>query len=146
MTMIVLVSVHQVRCIPWVQMGTFNKEIGILCGIKFFALNIFCWEYLQLSLHLMLQIWWKPLLWNMRKTTRLKSGWGFCQTNSPLSTARVLIDAVGLCLLRVNEVWWLFAPDLRRWINSFSGSDFKPRLVYKTWYFCYFITNFDQQF
>ena len=40
----------------------------------------------------------------MRKTTRLKSGWGFGQTNSPLSTAKVLIDAVGLCLLRVSEV------------------------------------------
>ena len=80
----------------------------------------------------------------MRKTTRLKSGWGFGQTNSPLSTARVLIDAVGLCLLRVSEVWRLFVPDLRRWISSFSGSDFKPRLVYKIWYFCYFFTNFDQ--
>ena len=82
----------------------------------------------------------------IRKTTRLKSGWSFGQTDSPLSTARVLIDAVGLCLLRVSEVWRLFAPDLRIWINSFSGSDFKPRLVYKTWYFCYFFTNFDQQF
>ena len=86
------------------------------------------------------------ILQAMRKTTRLKSGWGFGQTNSPLSTARVLIDAVGLCLLRVSEVWRLFAPDLRRWINSFSGSDFKPRLVYKTWYFSYFVTNFNQQF
>ena len=82
----------------------------------------------------------------MRKITCLKSGWGFGQTNSPLSTARVLIDAAGLCLLRVSEVWRLFAPDLRRWINSFSGSDFKPRLVYKTLYFCYFFTNYDQQF
>ena len=45
--MIVPVSGHQVRCIPWVQMGTFNKEIGFLCGLKFFALNIFCGEYLQ---------------------------------------------------------------------------------------------------
>ena len=27
-TMIVPASGHQVRCIPWVQMGTFNKEIG----------------------------------------------------------------------------------------------------------------------
>ena len=41
---------------------------------------------------------------DMRQTTRLKPGWGFGQTNSPLSTARVLIDAVGLCLLRVSEV------------------------------------------
>ena len=64
-TMIVPASGHQVRCIPWVQMGTFNKEIGFLCGLKFFALNIFCGEYLQSSLHLMLQIWWKPLLWKM---------------------------------------------------------------------------------
>ena len=64
-TMIVPASGHQVRCIPWVQMGTFNKEIGFLCGLRFFALNIFCGEYLQSSLHVMLQIWWKPLLWKM---------------------------------------------------------------------------------
>ena len=64
-TMIVPASGHQVRCIPWVQIGTFNKEIGLLCGLKFFALNIFCGGYLQSSLHLMLQIWWKPLLWKM---------------------------------------------------------------------------------
>ena len=31
----------------------------------------------------------------MRKTIRLKSGVGFGLTNSPLSTAKVLIDAVG---------------------------------------------------
>ena len=55
-TMIIPASGHQVRCIPWVQMGTFNKEISFLCGLKFFALNIFCGEYLQSSLHLMLQI------------------------------------------------------------------------------------------
>ena len=64
-TMIVPASGHQVCCIPWVQMGTFNKEISFLCGLKFFALNIFCGEYLQPSLHLMLQIWWKLLLWKM---------------------------------------------------------------------------------
>ena len=64
-TMIVPASGHQVRCIPWVQMGTFDKEIGFLCGLKFFALNIFCGEYLQSSLHLMLQIWWKPPLWKI---------------------------------------------------------------------------------
>ena len=33
-TMIVPASGHQVLCIPWVQMGTFNKEIGFLCGLK----------------------------------------------------------------------------------------------------------------
>ena len=64
-TMIVPASGHQVCCIPWVQLGTFNKEIAFLCGLKFFALNIFCGEYLQSSLHLMLQIWWKPLFWKM---------------------------------------------------------------------------------
>ena len=64
-TVIVPASGHQVRCMPWVQMGTFNKEIGFLCWLKFFALNIFCGEYLQSSLHFMLQIWWKPLLWKM---------------------------------------------------------------------------------
>ena len=63
--MIVPASDQQVRCIPWVQMGTFNKEIGFLYWLKFFALNIFCGEYLQSSLHLMLQIWRKPLLWKM---------------------------------------------------------------------------------
>ena len=41
--MIVPASGHQVRYIPWVQMGTFNKEIGFLCGLKFFAL-IFLYE------------------------------------------------------------------------------------------------------
>ena len=25
----------------WVEMGTFNKEIGFLCRLKFFALNIY---------------------------------------------------------------------------------------------------------
>ena len=50
-TMTVPASGHQVRCIPWVQMGTFNIEIGFLCGLKFFALNIFYGEYLQSSLH-----------------------------------------------------------------------------------------------
>ena len=64
-TVIVPASGHQVRCIPWVQMGTLNKEIGFLCGLKFFTLNIFCGEYLQSSLHLMLQKWWKPLQWKM---------------------------------------------------------------------------------
>ena len=49
MTMIVPASGHQVRCIPWVQMSTFKKEIVFLCGLKFFALNIFCGEYLHLS-------------------------------------------------------------------------------------------------
>ena len=35
-TMIVPASGQQVRCIPWVQMGTFNKENGFLCGLKLF--------------------------------------------------------------------------------------------------------------
>ena len=33
--------------------------------IKNFCFEYICGECLQLSLHLMLQIWWKSLLWNM---------------------------------------------------------------------------------
>ena len=32
-TMIVPASGHQVRCTPWVQIGTFNKEIGFLYSL-----------------------------------------------------------------------------------------------------------------
>ena len=39
--MIVPAPGHRVRCIPWVQMGTFNKKIGFLSGLQFFALTIF---------------------------------------------------------------------------------------------------------
>ena len=45
----------------------------------------------------------------------------------------------GLCLLRTSEVWRLFIPNLRRWVNSYSGSDFKLKLVYKIWYFLSFL-------
>ena len=38
--MIVPASGHQVRCIAWVQMGTFNKEIA------FFWVEIICIEYI----------------------------------------------------------------------------------------------------
>ena len=39
----------------------------------------------------------------MRKTIRLKSGWVFGLQNSPLSTAKVLIDAVGyVCSVSVK--------------------------------------------
>ena len=44
-TMIVPTSGHQVRCIPWVQMGTFNKEIGFLCRLKFNRVYIWCCKY-----------------------------------------------------------------------------------------------------
>ena len=54
--MVVLDTGHQVRYILRMQMDIFNKGIGFLCGLKFFALNIFCDEYLQLILCLMLQI------------------------------------------------------------------------------------------
>ena len=55
MTILVLTTGHQVRCILWVQGGTYNKGIGFLCVLKFFALNIFSEEYLQPGLCLMLQ-------------------------------------------------------------------------------------------
>ena len=70
-TMIVPAYDPQVRCIPWVQMCTFSEEIGFLCGLKFFALNTFCREYLQSSLHLMLQLCWKPLLWQINNDALL---------------------------------------------------------------------------
>ena len=38
----------------WVLVATFNKGVEFLCGSKFYALNIFCEEYLQPSLCLML--------------------------------------------------------------------------------------------
>ena len=41
--MIVPASGHQVRCIAWVQMGTFNKEIGVLCGLHFFCIEYILW-------------------------------------------------------------------------------------------------------
>ena len=39
-TMVVLVTGHQVGCLLWVQVAISNKEIGLLCGLKFLALNI----------------------------------------------------------------------------------------------------------
>ena len=41
--MIVPVSGHQVRCIPWVQMGTFNKEIGFFMWIKILCIEYILW-------------------------------------------------------------------------------------------------------
>ena len=52
----VLATGHQVRCILWVQVAIFNKRIGFLGELKLFALYMFCEEYLQLSLCLMMQI------------------------------------------------------------------------------------------
>ena len=37
--MIVLATGHQVRCILWVQVAIFNKGIGFLCELNFYALN-----------------------------------------------------------------------------------------------------------
>ena len=82
----------------------------------------------------------------MRITTRLKSIVGIWPYKFPTKHSYGPDWWCGLCLLRVSEVWQLFVPDLRRWIKSFPGSDFKPGLVYKIWYFCYFFTNFGQQF
>ena len=41
--MIVLASRHQVRCIPWVQMGTFNKEIELFMWIKILCIEYILW-------------------------------------------------------------------------------------------------------
>ena len=43
--MTVPASGHQVRCIPWVQMGTFNinKEIGFFMWIKILCIEYILW-------------------------------------------------------------------------------------------------------
>ena len=43
MRMIIPASGHQVRCIPWVQMGTFNKEIGIFMWIEILCIEYILW-------------------------------------------------------------------------------------------------------
>ena len=42
--MIVPASGHQVRCIPWVQMGTFDKEIGFFMWIKILCIEYILWR------------------------------------------------------------------------------------------------------
>ena len=49
--MIVPASGHQVRCIPWVQMGTFDKEIGFYVDQNslhwlYFVGNTYNWVYI----------------------------------------------------------------------------------------------------
>ena len=63
--MVVLTTGHQDRCILWELVAIINKWIGFSCGLKFFTLSIFCEEYLQLSLCLMLQICLKNILSKM---------------------------------------------------------------------------------
>ena len=46
-TMVVLATGHLVRCILWEPVAVFYKGIGYLCWLKFFALAIFCEEYLH---------------------------------------------------------------------------------------------------
>ena len=41
--MIVPASGHQVRCIPWVKMGTFNKEIVFFMWIKILCIEYILW-------------------------------------------------------------------------------------------------------
>ena len=41
--MIVPASGHQVRCIPWVQIGTYNKEIGFFMWIKILCIEYILW-------------------------------------------------------------------------------------------------------
>ena len=41
--MIVPASGHQVRCIPWVQKGTFNKKIGFFMWIEIFCIEYILW-------------------------------------------------------------------------------------------------------
>ena len=41
--MIVPASDHQVRCIPWVQMGIFNKEMRFFMWIKILCIEYILW-------------------------------------------------------------------------------------------------------
>ena len=41
--MIVPASGHQFRCIPWVQMGTFNKGIGFFMWIEVLCIGYILW-------------------------------------------------------------------------------------------------------
>ena len=41
--MIVPASGHQVRCIPWVQIGTFNKEIRFFMWILILSIDYILW-------------------------------------------------------------------------------------------------------
>ena len=44
--MVVLAPGHQVRCILCEWVPVFDKGIGFLCELIFFALNTFCEQYL----------------------------------------------------------------------------------------------------
>ena len=55
-TMVVPVTDHHVRCKLWVQVTISYKGICFVYGLKFFALDIFCTEYLRPSLWVMLGI------------------------------------------------------------------------------------------
>ena len=74
-------------------------------------------------------VYWGSLLCSlvyMRKTARFKSGVDFWLDKSHSWGPDW---CCGLFLLRVSEVWRLHVPDLGRWVNSFSGRNFKPRLI-----------------
>ena len=81
----------------------------------------------------------------MGKTARFKSGVGFWLETPPppLSTAEVLIDAVGyVCVESVK-----CDHRMRHTLGdefSFSGRNFKPRLIDHSKYFCYSFSNFGQ--
>ena len=72
-------------------------------------------------------------IYSWGKPPALNLVWGFGLTNFPLSTAGVLIDDVGYVCSESVKCDDCLLQTLRRWINSFSGSDFKPRLVCKIW-------------
>ena len=62
--------------------------IWIIDNIFMFLSNLNSW-YINMTIMVII------FVMVMRKTTRLKSGGGIWPNKSPLSTARVLIDAVG---------------------------------------------------
>ena len=51
-----------------------------------------------------------------------------------------------LCLLRVSEMWQLFAPEIRRKVNPFSESNFKQGRIDHSWYIFYFFIRFGHEY
>ena len=66
----------------------FQKHAKGRSNFAFLYVRSYWWIYTSTDIT-------KPTKLHMRKTIRLKSVWVFGLTNSPLSTAEVLIDAVG---------------------------------------------------
>ena len=84
----------------------------------------------------------------MRKTIRLKSGMGFWPDKSPppLSTAKVLIDDVGYVCSESGKCDDCLPQTLGDELTLSLAVTLNQDLFIKFNIFCYFFTNFGQQF